>query len=226
MEVSVTRFALLLLPLSLFAAARRYARLGEFQGNVEVQLTAAHTWMTAERNLPLMESTWVRTGEASRLEIELDEGNALRLGPNSQAELSDYKRLSTGQRATLLSIDRGIAYFTGIAEGNDALMVAVPGAQVAVSRGTRIRLEVQEQWSQIAVIEGIVRFSSTAAELDLREGQTMRVDLANPSRFFLNKDVAAMDLDRWSEDRDKALASSTSATHVPQKYGLIDLDAA
>jgi hypothetical protein len=45
-----------------------------------------------------MESTWVRTGADSRLEIELDEGNALRLGANSQAELSDYKRLSTGQR--------------------------------------------------------------------------------------------------------------------------------
>jgi hypothetical protein len=76
------------------------------------------------------------------------------------------------------------------------------------------------------VIEGMVRFSSPAAELDLREGQTTRIDPANPARFFLNKEVAIMELDRWSEDRDKALSSSTSSTHVLQRYGLVDLDAA
>ena len=220
------RLILLLLPLALLAAPPRYARLGEFQGAVEVQLTAADAWMPAERNLPLMESTWVRTGPASRVEIELDEGNAWRLGPDSQLELSDYKRLSTGQRITLLSLDRGIAYFTGIAEGNDSLILAVPGAQVTVNRGTRVRLEVQEHSSLIAVIEGVVRFSSPAAELDLREGQTTRIEPANPARFFLNRDVTAMELDRWSEERDKALTSSTSASHVLQRYGVVDLDAA
>ena len=60
--------------------------------------------MAAERNLPLPESAWVRTGEGSRLEIELDEGSVARLGPNSQVGLSDYSRLSTGQRVTLLSL--------------------------------------------------------------------------------------------------------------------------
>jgi hypothetical protein len=76
------------------------------------------------------------------------------------------------------------------------------------------------------VIEGIVRFSSPAAEMDLREGQTTRVEPANPARFFLSRNVASMDLDRWSEERDKALSSSTSAAHVLARYGLIDLDAA
>jgi hypothetical protein len=174
----------------------------------------------------LRESSWVRTGPASRVEIELDEGSAWRLGSNSRMELSDYRRLATGQRITLLSLDEGIAYFTGMSEGNDALLLAVSGAQVTVGRGTRVRLEVQEQWSQIAVIEGMVRFASPAAEMDLREGQTTRVEPANPARFFLSREVASMDLDRWSEERDKALSSSTSATHVVERYGLIDLDAA
>src|SRR5262245_708001 len=109
---------LLLLPLLLFAAPQRYARLGEFQRTVAVLVPAADAWMPGERNLPLLESTWIRTGAASRLEIELDEGNALRLGPDSQVELSDYKQLSTGQRVTLLTVARGLAYFTGMAEGN------------------------------------------------------------------------------------------------------------
>ena len=216
----------LLLPAAVTAAQARYARLGEFEGTVDVQLRAADQWMAAERNLPLPEAAWVRTGAASRLEIELDEGSAWRLGPNSQGEISDYTRLSTGQRVTLLSLDHGLAYFTGQPEGKDALTLAVPGAQVTMLRGARVRLEVQESWSQIVVLEGLVRFSSPAAEIDLREGQTTRVEPANPARFFLDKNAPVMELDRWSEERDKALASSPSAGHAIERYGLADLDAA
>ena len=220
------RLTLLLLPAALFAAQARYARLGEFEGKVEVQLHAADPWSPAERNLPLPESSWLRTGDQSRLEIELDEGGVCRLGPNSQLEISDYSRLSTGQRVTLLSLDHGIAWFTGQAEGRDALTLVVPGAQVTLERGARIRLEAEDTSSQISVFQGSVRFSSPAAELELREGQTARVEPANPSRFFLDREVSAEELDVWSVERDKALASATSGAHVSQRYGVQDLDGA
>ena len=35
-----------------------------------------------------------------------------------------------------------------------------------------------------------------------------------------------MELDRWNEDRDKTLATSSSGSHVAQRYGVVDLDAA
>ncbi|HEY1341226.1 MAG TPA: FecR family protein, partial [Bryobacteraceae bacterium] len=218
--------ALLLAPVALFAGQARFARLGEFEGKVEIQLTAADPWMPAERNLPLPESTWMRTGPASRLEVELDEGSAWRLGPESQAEISDYTRLSTGQRVTLLSLDHGLAYFTGEPERNDSLIVALPGAQVTLSRGSRLRFEVTDTWSQISVIEGTVRFSSPAVEMDLHEGKMVRVQPANTSRFFLYPDITAVDLDRWSEQRDQAETNPASAGHVIERYGLVDLDAA
>ena len=220
------RFILLLLPAVLFAAQARYARLGEFEGKVEVQIQAADSWVPAERNLPLPESSWLRTAASSRLEIELDDGSGWRLGPNSQGEISDYSRLSTGQRVTLLSLDHGLGYFTGQSEGKDALTLVVPGAQVTMGRFARVRIEAQDSWSQVSVIQGIVRFSSPAAEIELREGQTARVEPANPSRFFLDRDVPSMDLDQWSADRDKAQAATTSGAHVRQRYGLQDLDAA
>jgi hypothetical protein len=220
------RLALWLFPAILFGGQARYARLGEFEGNVEVQLQAADAWLPAERNLPLMESTWVRTGASSRLEIELDEGSAWRLGPDSQGEISDYSRLSTGQRVTLLSLDHGLAWFTGEPQGNDSLSLAVPAAQIILIRGARIRMEAQEGWSSITVIEGKVRYSSPTAEIDLLAGQTLRLEQANPARFFLDREVKAMDLDHWSEARDKAEASPTSAGHVLERYGLADLDAA
>jgi len=215
---------LLLVPAALMAGQARYARLGEFEGSVEVQLTAADVWIQAERNLPLVESAWLRTPAGSRLEIELDEGSAWRLGPESQGEISDYARLSTGQRVTLLSLDRGLCYFTGEPKDKDALSLAVPGAQITFLRRARVRLEAADHFSRIAVLEGSVRFSSPAAEIDLHEGQTVRVEPANTARFFLDREVAAMQLDQWSGQRDKAVAGSPSASHVLGRYGLVDLD--
>ena len=217
---------LLFVPAALFAGQARYARLGDFDGQVDAQLEAAEPWIPAERNLPLPESAWLRTGAESRVEIELDDGSAWRLGPNSQCSLADYTRMATGQRVTLLWLDRGVAYFTGAPEGRDALTLALPGAQIDLARGARVRLEVAGDWSRISVIEGVVRFSSPAVELDLREGQTTRVEPANPARFFLDREIAALDLDQWSEERDKALAAPASALHVLERYGLADLDTA
>jgi hypothetical protein len=216
---------LVLLPVALVAGPGRYARLGDFDGQVEVQLSAADAWMPAERNLPLPESAWIRTGPGSRVEIELDTGGAWRLGPESQGGLSDYARLSTGQRVTLLVLDHGLAYFTGESKGRDSLTLIVPGAQLGISKPARVRMEAQDQSSQVAVLQGVARFSSAAAEIDLAQGQTTRVEPGNASRFFLYREVATLDADRWNAARDKALTTPVAALHVAERYGLADLDA-
>src|ERR1017187_1621027 len=217
---------LLLVPAALLAGQARYARLGEFQGTVEGQLTAADAWMPAERNLPLAESTWVRTGPGALVEVELDGGSAWLLGVQSLGESSDYTRLSTGQRLTLLSLDHGTAYFSGEPLGNDVLMLVAPGAQATLGQGARVRVTAQADSSQCSVLEGMVRFSSPQAEMGLREGQSARVEPANPQHFYLYPQVTALPLDQWSEDRDKAEAAPVSAARVTWRSGLADLDTA
>lgn len=218
--------ALSLLPLALVGGQARYARLGEFTGEVEVQLSAADSWMTAERNLPLPEGAWIRTGDDARVEIELDDGSVWRLGADSEGELSDYTRLSTGQNVTMLSLDHGLAYFTGQPRGKDALSLAVPGAQIVYFRHARVRLEAADTSSSIAILDGAARFSSPAAEIDLTHGTTTRVEQDHPDRFFLDRETKPVALDRWSADRDKVLAGSVSGAHVVERYGLADLDSA
>ena len=215
----------LLLP-ALALASPRYARLGEVDGKTEFQIAAADPWQEGRRNVTLPQSARVQTGAESHAEIELDDGSVVRLAAQSLLELSDYTRLSGGQRVTLLSLDHGMAYFTGQAGRQDALLLAAPGAQVTVQKGARLRIEAAEQWSQIAVIEGKVRFVSPSAEMDLAEGEMARVDPMNRAKFYLFREITPYDSDRWSAERDKLLASTASAAHVPDlHYGVRDLDA-
>jgi hypothetical protein len=220
------RLLLLVLPATLFAGQLRYARLGEFDGSVDVQLHPADAWSPAERNLTVRESAWLRTGISSRVEIELDEGSAWRLGPESQTEISDYSLLASGQRLTVLSLDHGVAWFTGEPFGKDTLMLVAPGVQVTLIRGARVRIQAGIAESRVSVIEGVVRLSCPTAEIDLREGQSVRVEPGNIARFTLDREIVPMDLDRWSEDRDKVLAAPVALNHVAQRFGLADLDAA
>jgi ferric-dicitrate binding protein FerR (iron transport regulator) len=208
------RLALWLFPMAVCAGQARYARVGDFDGIVQVQLQAADEWQAARRNLPLRELSRLRTESASRVEVELDDGSVLRLGPDSLAELSDYTRLSTGQRITLVSLDHGLAYFTGAAEGKDALVAAVPGAQVTIGQGARLRLEARDPWSVIAAADGVARFSSPTAEFDLAAGQMVKLDPAHPARFFLNREIVPLETDRWCDERDKVLFSTTSAAQA------------
>jgi len=61
--------------------------------------------------------------------------------------------------------------------------------------------------------------------MDLAEGEMSRVERASPSRFFLYREIPPLDSDGWNEERDKALATSSSARHLPGlHYGLVDLD--
>ncbi|HWQ53906.1 MAG TPA: FecR family protein [Bryobacteraceae bacterium] len=220
------RLALLFLPAVLLAGEVRYARLGETEGRPEIQLRASDSWQTALRNSPVLEGAWIRTSPGSRAEVELDEGSAFRLDADGLCEISDYTRLSTGQRITLLSLDRGVAYFTGASSGRDSLVLAVPGAQVTIRGGARVRLEAREASSQIAVIEGAVVFSSPTAELEIQEGSMVRLDPANTARFQLFREITALESDSWSESRDKALVSASTGHVAAPPFGLADLDAA
>jgi hypothetical protein len=97
---------------------------------------------------------------------------------------------------------------------------------MTVLQGSRIRQTAQPGSSQAAVLEGQVRFSSPAAEMDLREGTTARVDPANAARFSLisrGRRAAARPLERRPR---QGAGAPASAAYVNAAYGLADLDSA
>jgi hypothetical protein len=220
------RIALCVLSCAGLCAQTRYARLGELDGNVEVQIHPSEPWKPALRNAPLLESSSLRTGGASHAEVELDDGGVLRLAENSACELSDYRRLSTGQRITHIYLDRGTAYFAGESSWRDALILSMPGGQVSIRHGSRVRLESGVDASQLAVLEGDARLSSAAIDLDLHEGKMLKLDLARTDKFHLAPEISQLESDTWSLTRDKLLAGDASRNRLPGfHYGLRDLDA-
>ena len=194
------------------AATPRFARLGAFEGSVEVQLEAADSWRPAILNLPLTEGTRIRTGPGATLEIELDDTSAFRMVGEGLAELSDYTRLSGGQRITVLSLDHGLAYFTGEPNASSSIDLLVPGMQVALRQGSRVRLQALSDASEIAILEGAIQFTIPSAEMELHQGQAARVSLADAAHFSLFREIAPLEPDHWSEQLDKVEADGPASS--------------
>jgi hypothetical protein len=224
---AVLAFAVLF-PTAPFAADLhlRFAHVTLAEGPVQVEFPATGERAPAERNLPVGQGCWIEAAAGGRAELALDEGSLIRLGPDSLAELSDLTRLSTGQRITLISVERGTLYATAEPAGLDAFVVVAPGAEITFLAGSRIRIDVTKDTSTIAVMEGNIRFSSRAAELNLQEGQTVRVNPQALDQFQLFREVVAGDLDRWSEQRDKETAAWVAGPALAGfPSGLGELDA-
>jgi hypothetical protein len=124
---------------------------------------------------------WGETWEG-RAELELDGGTLVRLGPQTLVELSDLTRLSTGQRISLLSLERGTLYLTGEPAKGDALVAVAPGLEVSFLAGSLVRID----GSVVAVIEGRVKLQAPSVEMELTEGQGVRLG----ERFELLCDAA------------------------------------
>ena len=91
-----------------------------------------------------------------------------------------------------------------------------------------MRLEVRDEWSQIAVSarRGAVLVARRPRS-SCAKGQTTRVEPANPARFFLDREIAAMDLDRWSDGaRQGAGRRDVGGARDRALRRLADLDAA
>ena len=115
----------------------------------------------------------------------------------------------------MLSLDAGLFYFTGRPQSREMLSIAMPGAQITFTQRARIRSEISASETDLAVLEGSVKFSTASTELELREGQTVRILRNSAGRFQLLREIAVLPEDDWSEKRDRAQEQATSLSHLP-----------
>ena len=67
-------------------------RISMIHGAVSTQRGDSGDWSAAILNQPVLMGDKVSTGDGGRAEVQLDYANILRLGPNSQANLSNFTR--------------------------------------------------------------------------------------------------------------------------------------
>lgn len=150
-------FSVLLLSLLAFSPpAQEFGKITLPLGIVEVQSSESSEWVRAKVKQPVYVHDRIRTKTRSRAEITLTGGGKMRIGENSELELTkaNVKPMKKDFNANL---SKGKIWVSAKAAFGEKKNVAIrtPTA-VAAIRGTKYRAEAGEEESSVLVYDGKV----------------------------------------------------------------------
>ena len=140
-------------------------------GRVEVQKGGTGAFKKAMPRMPIHEKDIVKTLAKSRCEITLVGGGKLRIGQNSELEITEanVKPMEKNFGATLKKGDVWVAAKAAFGEKKN-VAVRTPTA-VAAIRGTKYRAKAGEDESSVLVYDGKVDVNAAKNVIDARNQQ-------------------------------------------------------
>ena len=192
-------------------------------------------------NMPLVEGTRLVTGDYGQAEVEFEDGSVVRLTPRSALSL-DVLALTDGAARTQMTLLGGMGYFELRKAPGYAYLLQVAGMLVTPAANVTLRINADEPAANISVLTGEVRVEQAGKETGgsqtdgfkatVRQGESLRGDSKDESRYFLNAQIAPESWDQWNESRDAAAADDADVRTTArdgfagqQGYGWSDLDA-
>ena len=191
----------------------RAARLSSVDGQVQVVVDGQVVADPAYANLPLFEGSQVVTRNDGRAEITTDDGNIIRVTPNSTVTLTALQG-ATGATKTEVVVNAGEVYFE-LQPSTDSRAVRMDFGTTSVvpSAFSVLRVNYDSEPGSMAIFSGqvhVTRGSSLA--VDAHGGQMLSLDPGDPSAYNLSDTIQPDSWDQWNTDRDNALESEQSAS--------------
>ena len=157
-------------------AGKQFGKISLPLGKVEVQATGGEAWEKAKPNRPVFEGDVIRTAPKSRAEITLQGGGKMRIGENSELELTaaNVKPMAKNFSANL---KKGNIFVSAKAVFGEKKSVSVrtPTA-VAAIRGTKYRAKAGDDESEILVYDGKVDVNAAKNIIDERQEKRKSLD--------------------------------------------------
>jgi len=203
------------------------ARISLIQGDVATQRGDTGDWSAAALNQPLVGGDRISTGDNSKAELQLDQGNILRLGDNSQAKIATVERVQNQRAQIQVQIGQGLAYYTIFKDSEAEVEIDTPNAAIRPTSTEGVyRVEVTGFRTQVIVRAGAVDMATPQASTRVEMGQGATVRGTTREAGNVLGGAPAMDSwDSWNNDRDGVIRNARSWNYTNRNYvGSEDLD--
>jgi hypothetical protein len=192
-------------------------------GDVSTQRGDSGDWATAALNQPMVSSDKVSTGVNSRAEVQLDHGNILRLGDNTEASIANLTRAQVQ-----IQLAHGLINYS-VFKGTEA-EVEIDTANVAIRPAQRdgiYRVEVNSEGeTQVIVRKGAAEISTPQGSTQVEQGQMVIVRGSGDDTQYKVDSASSRDSwDTWNIERDRTIRDDDSWGNTNRYYvGSEDLD--
>jgi hypothetical protein len=202
---------------------RGVARISVMEGEVSVRRGDSGEWVAGIVNAPLMGDDWIATGPNSRVEVQLDAANVLRLGANAELHLTQLEAARFQ-----MEMARGTMTYNVIRPAGGEAEVDTPILSIRPAKQGIYRIQVADSGeTQVIARAGEIEVFTPRGSQWVGTGQMMmaRGSQSDPE-FQIVNGPALDEWDRWNDSRDRGITQSTSYQYVgPGVYGVEDLDA-
>ena len=158
---------LLLVPNYALSANLGYMRISLIEGDVQIKTTDAGDWGYASINTPLAEGDQVWVPQDARVELQLNTGTYIRLDQSSALQI-----LSMDKDSSQFYLTQGNTYIFYDAQAREgAIQVDTPDASTRAFAKAVFRIDMSEQYTDVAVYKGYVETENNVGKTRINEGQ-------------------------------------------------------
>ena len=226
----------------------RIVRLSVVQGTVQFDRATGNGFDRAFINLPVIESSRLKTGKDGRAEVEFEDGSALRLAPNSEVDFIRLALGDDGQKLSTVQLVSGTIYANlhpknaGQKTG-DQFLLNFDRESVTVPQAAHFRVQLGYARATLAVFKGKLSATSPAGQIDVAEKHSATIDLSNKDlakNDLAHSDPAKKDTfviaenykddpsDAWDSQQtdyhDRYASAGGASLSSPYGYGMSDLN--
>ena len=221
-------FLLVLLPAALATIAEpaqepreKVARVSISQGDTSYQRGDDQDWNALGANTPLMTGDSLYAAQDGRAEVELGDGNAVRLDNSTALDI-----VNLSNETTQLGLSQGYVNMRvrNIPDGR-TLEMDTPLAAATFWEPGLYRVGLDGDGARFGVVSGRLSVVLNGEQLDVGEGEVLELQGGNDPSYGYGRLSAGNAFDQWSEDRDTRRQRSTSSRYVNHAVvGYDDLD--
>ncbi len=186
----------------------RVARVSLLTGDVSLRRAGSNKWERATLNFPLVEGDRLATGAGSRVEIQIDARNFVRLG-----EYATLDVITLRTEGVALSLPEGTATLrlARFEHDKEYFEIDAPKTTIAAERTGLFRLDVAQNGNvRVTVRAGArARIYSDTSGFTLRDGRTAELayDNAGEGDWEFSAARDGDNWDTWVNDRERYLAA-------------------
>ncbi len=197
------------------------ARVSVASGDIAIKRGDSGDWIAAIVNMPVVQGDSVQSVGGSKVELQLDYGNFVRLGPDTEVELLELAR----QRFRIRLL-QGTLLYSELSDSEADIDIETPSVAVRPQQKGQYRVEVGPESTVVAIRQGEAEIATEAGARVLARGRALTVrdspdGLQTEAAQIRPKDA----LDRWAAERDKVLRRARTYRFISRDiYGADLLD--
>ena len=200
----------------------RVARISFLRGDVQIKRSETGDWEHAKQNLPIVEGDEIVTNSDSRLEIQFDSQNYLRLSGNAYLKITTLR-----DEGIAISLPQGTLSLRVLDfdKNREFFEIDAPQTTLAVQKAGTFRVDAGDKKSdriRVTVTDdGRARVYSEDSGFTLRSGKSALVYLdGNNAGEWETADAAryADEFDSWALERDVVIAKRLRDAYYDKYY--------